>query len=338
VSPYPFDVVFDVVIRQKPVFLRTQALERAMQVSCLEGLKMKMSRLWIGVAVVLAFCSSAHAQAFRTWVSGLGDDANVCSRTAPCKTFKGAILKTAAGGEIDILDSSGYGFVTITKSITIDGAGGLASILASGTTGIVIEAGPADVVTIRNLSINGVGTGVDGIRFVSGKALNVDNVKIFGFTSDGIEVNKTASGTLNIDDSVISDCAGAGIRIASSSGTVAAGIGRTRIQNCGSGIQAGANAVINIRDSDFLTNNIGLSVEAANAQASVFNVRFAGNSVGITATAGVARIIGNTFFSNNTGINVAGGNICSTGNNTFAGNTKNGSPSPNSGGCLITTQ
>src|SRR5262245_31901757 len=106
---------------------------------------MKMSRLWIGVAVGLAFCSSAHAQAFRTWVSGLGDDANVCSRTAPCKTFKGAILKTAAGGEIDILDSNGYGFVTITKSITIDGAGGLASILASGTTGIVIEAGPTDV-------------------------------------------------------------------------------------------------------------------------------------------------------------------------------------------------
>src|SRR5262245_16386579 len=260
---------------------------------------MKMSRLWLGVVFVFALSSSAQAQAFRTWVSGAGDDVNVCSRTAPCKTFAGAISKTAAGGEVNILDSSGYGFVTITKSITIDGGGAFASILAaSGTTGIVINAGATDVVTIRNLSINGVGTGLDGIRFVSGKALNIDNVKIFGFTSDGIEVNKTAAGALNIEDSLVSDCAGTGVRIASSSGAVSIAIGRSRIQNCGSGIQASANAVLNIRDSDFFKNNIALLVDAGNAQASVFNVRFASNIVGITATAGVARIIGNTFFSN----------------------------------------
>ena len=300
---------------------------------------MKMSSLWIGVAFAFTFGSSAQAQAFRTWVSGVGDDGNVCSRTAPCKTFGGAISKTAAGGEVNILDSSGFGFVTITKSITIDGAGALASILAaSGTTGITITAGAADVVTLRNLSINGVRTGLDGIRFTSGKALNIDNVKIFGFTSDGIEVNKTASGVLSLQESTISGCAGAGIRIASSSGAVSAVVGRTRIHNCESGIQAGANAVLDIRDSDFFANNIALLVDAANAQASVFNVRFAGNSVGITAKAGVARIIGNTFFSNSTGINSAGGSICSTGNNRFAGNSKNGSPSANTGACLITTQ
>lgn len=298
-----------------------------------------MSSLWMGVAFLFAFGSFAQAQAFRTWVSGVGDDGNVCSRTAPCKTFGGAISKTAAGGEVNILDSSGYGFVTITKSITIDGAGAFASILAaSGTTGIVISAGADDVVTLRNLSINGVRTGLDGIRFTSGKALNIDNVKIFGFTSDGIEVNKTASGALSIDDSVISDCAAVGIKIASSSGAVSTLVGRTRIQNCGSGIQAGANAALNIRDSDFSTNNIALLVDATNAQASVFNVRFAGNSVGISALAGVARIIDNTFFSNSTGINPAGGRICSTGNNRFAGNSKNGNPSANTGACLITTQ
>ena len=300
---------------------------------------MKMSSLWIGVAFVFAFGSAAQAQAFRTWVSGVGDDANVCSRTAPCKTFTGAISKTAAGGEVNILDSSGYGFVTITKSITIDGAGAFASILAaSGTTGITINAGATDVVTIRNLSINGVGTGLDGIRFTSGKALNIDNVKIFGFTGDGIEANKTASGALHIEEGIISDCAGAGIRIASSSGAVSTVVGRTRIHNCGSGIQASGNALLDIRDSDFFANNIALLVDAASAQASVFNVRFAGNSVGITAKAGVARIIGNTFFSNSTGINPAGGSICSTGNNRFAGNSKNGSPSVNTGACLITTQ
>src|SRR5437773_9202420 len=109
---------------------------------------------------LLAIClwpSSAQAQATRTWVSGVGDDANPCSRTAPCKTFAGAISKTAAGGEIDALDPAGYGTVTITKGITIDGGGGqVASVLASGTNGISVQAGPTDVVTLRNLRINGI--------------------------------------------------------------------------------------------------------------------------------------------------------------------------------------
>src|ERR1700753_680246 len=100
----------------------------------------------------------AHAQATRTWVSGVGDDVNPCSRTAPCKTFAGAISKTAAGGEIDVLDPGGFGTVTITKAITIDGGGTLASILASGTNGINVNAGASDIVILRNLSINGAGT------------------------------------------------------------------------------------------------------------------------------------------------------------------------------------
>src|SRR5438128_323295 len=89
----------------------------------------------------LALPSLAAAQATRTWVSGVGDDANPCSRTAPCKTFAGAISKTAAGGEISALDPGGYGAVTITKAITINGDGGqVASILVAGTNGIVVAA------------------------------------------------------------------------------------------------------------------------------------------------------------------------------------------------------
>src|ERR671938_462835 len=87
-------------------------------------------------AGALLAATAANAQATRTWVSGVGDDVNPCSRTAPCKTFAGAISKTAIAGEIDALDDGGYGAVTITKSITIDGGGHLASVLASGTTGI----------------------------------------------------------------------------------------------------------------------------------------------------------------------------------------------------------
>src|SRR6266702_7508405 len=112
-----------------------------------------------GLFLALLFLAApAQAQATRTWVSGVGDDANPCSRTAPCKTFAGAISKTAAGGEIDVLDPGGFGAVTITKAITLDGGGGqVASIVVAGTNGINVAAGVNDIIVLRNLSINGVG-------------------------------------------------------------------------------------------------------------------------------------------------------------------------------------
>src|SRR5207237_10509615 len=130
-----------------------------------------------GAFVVFAVLAiqSLTAQAFRTWISGVGDDANPCSRTAPCKTWAGAISKTAAGGEIDALDPGGFGALTITKSITLDGGGTLASVLVAGTNGINISAGPTDIVVLRNLTINSVGSGINGINYVTGKSMVVDN-------------------------------------------------------------------------------------------------------------------------------------------------------------------
>src|SRR5882762_9428885 len=130
----------------------------------------KVLNLLAVLVFTCAFASLAHAQASRTWVSGVGDDVNPCSRTAPCKTFAGAISKTAAGGEIDALDPAGYGAVTITKSITLDGGGGqVASVLvSSGQNGILINAGASDLIVVRNLSFNGVGSGLNGIRFLQG--------------------------------------------------------------------------------------------------------------------------------------------------------------------------
>src|SRR5437762_10471943 len=104
---------------------------------------------------MIAFASFAQAQATRTWVSGVGDDANPCSRTAPCKTWAGAISKTAPHGEIDALDPGGFGAVTITKSITLNGRGTLASTLTAANSAIVINAGAGDVINIRNLEIQG---------------------------------------------------------------------------------------------------------------------------------------------------------------------------------------
>src|SRR5688572_11878090 len=111
----------------------------------------------VSVAVVLFGASAASAQATRTWVSGVGNDVNPCSRTAPCKTFAGALIKTAAGGEISVLDPGGFGTVTINKAITINGDGSLGGILATLVNGVVINAGVNDKIVLRNLSINGAG-------------------------------------------------------------------------------------------------------------------------------------------------------------------------------------
>src|SRR5436305_6552396 len=162
---------------------------------------MKTVRFTINLLTLFVFTIAltmvAHAQATRTWVSGVGDDVNPCSRTAPCKTFAGAISKTADRGEIDCIDPGGFGTVTITKSITIDGGGTFASILAAGTNGVNANdsasgAPMTKVVRLRNLSIQGAGTGLIGINYTSEKAGFVDNCSIFGFkasTAQGIRVN-----------------------------------------------------------------------------------------------------------------------------------------------------
>src|SRR5216684_3161674 len=146
----------------------------ATQTSIKEKRRLQMNKFRLTIKILaiatfmFAFASLAQAQATRTWVSGVGDDVNPCSRTAPCKTFAGAISKTASPGEIDALDPGGFGSVTITKSITIDGGGGqVASILSSGTFAITVAAQPNDVVTIENLRIQGAGVslGTNAIRF-----------------------------------------------------------------------------------------------------------------------------------------------------------------------------
>src|SRR5437899_1258907 len=125
--------------------------------------------------IALALPASASAQASRTWVSGVGDDANPCSRTAPCKTFAGAISKTAGGGEINCLDPGGFGGVTITKSIAIKCQYTEGGVLVSGTNAIVINAAVTDKVTLRGLDVNGIGIGaqtsLSGVKVISAKTV-----------------------------------------------------------------------------------------------------------------------------------------------------------------------
>src|SRR3981189_3235913 len=97
-----------------------------------------LSTIFGSILVAMMQIAPAQAQATRTWVSGVGDDVNPCSRTAPCKTFAGAISKTATGGEINCIDPGGFGAVTITKSISIICTGVQAGVLVSGTNGIIV--------------------------------------------------------------------------------------------------------------------------------------------------------------------------------------------------------
>ena len=165
---------------------------------------------------VLAITSTAQAQATRTWVSCVGDDANNCSRTTPCKTFAGAISKTARGGEVSVLDPCGFGSVTITKSVTIEGTGTLASIIGASVNGITINitdaADVAKSVRIRGLSINGASTGLQGIKVSAASKVVIEDSVIDGF-KDGVGVASAGAVQVFIRKCVIRNNVGAGIRV-----------------------------------------------------------------------------------------------------------------------------
>ena len=150
------------------------------------------------MVAVLILSTSAFAQATRTWVSGVGDDVNPCSRTAPCKTFAGAISKTATGGIINALDSAGFGTLTITKAITVDATPFMGGMLAGGVAGVIVNAGTADVF-LRGLDIEGTGGGTRGIRILAAGRVEIDRCRIAQFTQRGISVETSAAVSVTVN-------------------------------------------------------------------------------------------------------------------------------------------
>lgn len=284
-------------------------------------------------AFVFFAASFTQAQALRTWLSGVGDDANPCSRTAPCKTFAGAISKTAAGGEMSVLDPAGYGPVTITKAITINGGGMLSGISASGTNAIIVNAGANDVVTIKDISITGTGSGLNGIRYLAGKALHVENVWFGGFTGNAIDAQLNGAGHLFVDDVMIKQC-GNGIRMTSSTDLIFATINNTRVADVtGDGFQVQNGARATIRNSVAAMNGgngITLDGVFGNAGVNLENVLLDKNNIGLSLTAAyvTAQLSGVTITNNNTGINNFANQayVVSFGNNRISGNAFNGGP------------
>lgn len=315
--------------------------------ACFEG---TMPRIWLSLtfaATLLVLVLQAvpgHAQATRTWVSGVGDDANPCSRTAPCKTFAGAISKTVSGGEIDCLDPGGFGAVTITKSITIDCSGTLGSVLAAGTNGININ-GLGITVNLRGLSINGVGSGLIGINFINGNSLTVTNVNIMNFNSGSaiaiLFAPNTANAILEVNKSVITSngippAIGGGIVAQPAvGGNAVVVISDSRLENNSDAVRANSTSggiTMTVREST-LANNRGSGISAVSGNAILLMVdrNTISNNFqnGVVSSGGnsLVRINASAVSGNATGVtSVSGGVLRSYKNNAINGNGVDGTP------------
>ena len=296
----------------------------------------------------LAFSTPAFSQATRTWVSGVGDDVNPCSRTAPCKTFAGAISKTLAGGEINCLDPGGFGAVTITKSITIDCTGTLGSVLNTGTTGILINdsatASPNSIdVILRGIDINGAGTspGINGVRFFSGRSLVLQDVFIQNERGgNGILVEPGGTSRFEADNVTVTGGAGgirfqprgasgilrAVLRNVRSENNSAAGL---RIDSSGNTSTVGTLALID--RSSFSGNGDGIiisTVGGTQAIAMITDTLIGANTnAGLSATGTSARMLvaKTSITSNGTGVVIGTNGVINTyGDNRLIANTTNG--------------
>jgi hypothetical protein len=299
--------------------------------------------------LIFAASSLAQAQATRTWVSGVGDDVNPCSRTAPCKTFVGALTKTAANGEISVLDPGGYGAVNINKSITIDGTGTKASMTNAGSNGITINLGAGDVektVRLRSIDINGAGGGTKqgtrGIFVSSSNAspvnLIVDDVVIDNQINEGIFFNGPG-GELVMRNTIIRNCGTKGIMLDSSTGAfINASITNTDVIRCQEGVRAETNVRATIRNSNISQNAFNGIVILTVGGAAEFNIvdsivssnKIWGITVDGSGGTAIARI-SNVTVVNNTGLGGAqglrtanSGQILGAGNSIVDGNTVNG--------------
>jgi hypothetical protein len=267
--------------------------------------------------------SPSHAQsggAIRVWVSGVGENNNSCSRTAPCRSFAAAIQRVAPGGEISVLDSGDFGSVTITRSLSIVNETREAGLMATpGMAGITINAGPSDVVVLRGLVIDGnLGQGTSGIVFNSGAALTVDKSVIKNFAiAGGNGINFIPNGpaelfvsdTVIINNGLVSAGNGAGITIDPSGGSANVTLTRVQLENNRNGLwvdsvgTSGQPINVAVHDSTIVGNQVNGIRAAGSSQMNVLVNRsvVAQNGTAILTAGNVAAIrIGSSVVTGNT--------------------------------------
>jgi len=313
--------------------------------------------------VACAAAPDARAAAQRTFVSALGSDANICALAAPCRGFAAAMAQTNPGGEIVVLDSAGYGPVTITKAVSIVVPPGIyagVSVTLAGTDGIVVNAGASDEVVLRGLTINNQG-GNNGVVFNSGAALYIESCTIRGFALPGMANVKFApsgASKLFVKDSYIRS-GQAGINLANGTTAASATIDNTRLEsnvtglaatfsggvalrnsivseNTGHGVnlQTGAGQVLDAAfDNVMISNNDsnGLNVAGGSITVAMTGSTAVGNVTGVFvqggSSAATARLTNNVISRNTTGVQTgANGTIVSPASNTIEGNGTDGTP------------
>jgi hypothetical protein len=263
----------------------------------------------------------------------VGDDVNPCSRTAPCKTFAGAISKTAAFGEIDCLDSGGFGALTITKSITLNCSSTIGSVLVAGTNGIVISAATTDKVTLRNIQIQGLaGTaspGLNGVRILTAASVSIENCVITQFSQAGISDARTAGNTqLYVRDTIVSNNTGTGIALVATSPNKVI-VDRTEMVGNLFGLAAGNGNSVMVTRSAFAGNTTGVEADSGGA-INVDGSSITGNGTGVQSASNI-RLSNSDVSFNTTGFN---GAATTYGNNRMLGNGTFGTALSSAGGAV----
>ncbi len=273
------------------------------------------------------------------WVSTKGDDGNSCSYSAPCRTFAGALLRIASGGEIDVLDSGDFGPLAINKSVSVISAGPLGGIQAATGNAITINAGPNDKVVLRGLTLDGLGTGTTGVSFLSGGSLYIENCTINNFLW-GVDFAPTnGSGKLWVTDSIVRNngfASGGGVHLIATTGPgFAASIDGLRAEGNGAGVKAESQGTVTVRNS-FSTSNgwagfTAYTSSGGTVQMLVENsVSTHNGTIGVQSNGSGATVtLSNVVVTDNpTGLGIFNsGAILSFGNNRVQGNTTDGAPS-----------
>jgi hypothetical protein len=297
----------------------------------------------VGAATLamVGYAAPASAQATRTWVSGVGDDVNPCSRTAPCKTFAGAISKTATGGEIDVLDPGGFGTINITKHMVIDGRPFMSSLLAANVNGVIVN-GAGVIVTLRNLTINGAGNAPNningnGVRILQASSVNIDNVVIENFSGTGAQgkgvdiATATANVKVNIQNSQFYNLNNFGVHGNPTAGNVILWMDNVQIARGGTtAVQLRQNMTASLNRVSITGHNPGAAVaaELTSVTTHISNSFFANNGFGIFSGNGgtpTTRVYGTVITGSATdAINATGGgSVLTYGNNAVRGNNGN---------------
>ena len=276
--------------------------------------------------IVLSFALTASAQTARTFVSAqLGNDANLCGATSPCRSFARAITQTVPGGEVVVLDSGGYGKFSVPQSITIQAPTGVyAGCTTTGApadNGATIAAGASDTVILRGLMFNGLGTSNSGIVFQSGSVLHIENCIVNGFAGNGIDSN--LSGGVFINDTIVRNGGSGGIVI----GTGRASVNRCRIEkNAGAAIVANNGANVIASESVAAGNGLAGFDAETNGTLNLENCIASGNGTGVAVgAAGATTRVSNSVVTNNTnGLSAGGGGLLTRQNNMVEGNNTDG--------------